>query len=70
MFLQAGDGHRHIIGQSPMIEFGHLLQAQQISQSISSRGVLLFEPSTLRAMHGCGRGGAHEAPVEKGREAK
>jgi hypothetical protein len=68
VFLQAGDGHGHLIRQAPLLEARELPTAKQISHAAASLLELTFEPSMLRAADSIGREGAHEAPVENTEE--
>jgi hypothetical protein len=64
VFLQAGDGHCHIVCQAAFLESGQSAQANQVAHSIAGCEVLVFEPSMLWTRDSVGREGAHEAPVE------
>jgi hypothetical protein len=64
VFLQAGNGHCHVVRQAAFLESGQNAQANQVAQAIAGCEVLVFEPSMLWTRDSVGREGAHEAPVE------
>jgi len=55
VFLQARDGHCHVVGQAPLLVSRQGAAAKQIPQAIAGCEVLFFEPSMLRAADCIGR---------------
>jgi hypothetical protein len=73
VFLQAGDGHRHFVRQTPLLlprelalpKVDHIVAGRQkTAQAITGFLELTFEPSMLWTGYRQGREGTHEAPVE------
>jgi hypothetical protein len=64
VFLQAGDGHGHLVRQGSFLSAREFAQAKQITHAITRFLELTFEPSMVWAAPSIGRRGAHKAPVE------
>ena len=64
VFLQAGNGHCHLVRQATFLVPRQLAQPNEITHAITGCEVLVFEPSMLWTANRIGRRGAHEAPVE------
>jgi hypothetical protein len=64
VFLQAGNGHGHLVRQAPFLFPCQLAPTDQTSHAVTGFLELTFEPSMLWTTNRMGRKRAHPAPVE------